>query len=396
VLGGTASGAYDYLEKFANDDSYGYPQPDSSNKVCATNGQQGTVTGSADLCDRAYGDGTIPGSVCNLECIKSRCSADAACVGFGADGSSWRPVSSITSVGASSGWHTFLKQERAIECTTPTDVSGYAIASEVLDVQGFDISFTGDSCAVGYSGSPVAAACTSAGAYTLSGCTAIECTTPTDVSGYAIVSEVLEVPAFAISFTGDSCAAGYSGSPVAAACASAGAYTLSGCTEEAAATEEEEEAYTDHIGDGPKQTCTDTISPHMEFLNGLASSELKQGTTYYPQSYTVTCETWVTPYWGTNRLLSHCNTRKQWRMAKYCQKSCFDLGLGYEGDDCTVGWFNGECSNRRSPFMEKRGVECATWDGVGEESCNSDHWANKKFCQKKCFELGFGYDGDNC
>jgi hypothetical protein len=138
----------------------------------------------------------------------------------------------------------------------------------------------------------------------------------------------------------------------------------------------------------------------MEFLNTLTTGTAgtKEGQTqiFYHQGYTVTCETWVTPYLGINRLLNHCNKQKQWRMAKYCQQSCFDLGLGYEGDDCTVGWFNGECDNRRSRVMERLGHACATWDGVNEERCTSDRWVYNKFCQKKCFDLGFGYDGDNC
>ena len=61
-------------------------------------------------------------------------------------------------------------------------------------------------------------------------CAAIICTTPSDVSGYAIASSVLDVPNFAISFTNNACAAGYSGTPAAAACTTAGAYALSGCT----------------------------------------------------------------------------------------------------------------------------------------------------------------------
>ena len=59
----------------------------------------------------------------------------------------------------------------AIQCSRPSDIKGYAIASETLDVPHFAVSFTDNKCASGYSGTPKATACTSAGAYTLEGCT---------------------------------------------------------------------------------------------------------------------------------------------------------------------------------------------------------------------------------
>ena len=60
---------------------------------------------------------------------------------------------------------------------------------------------------------------------------AIECTRPTTTTGYAMdtVTEVLDVPNFAVTFTDGACATGYAGTPAAAACSSAGEYTLSGC-----------------------------------------------------------------------------------------------------------------------------------------------------------------------
>ena len=60
--------------------------------------------------------------------------------------------------------------------------------------------------------------------------TPIVCTRPGDTTGYAIESEALEVPNFAVSFTGGACAAGYEGTPKADPCSASGPYTLSGCT----------------------------------------------------------------------------------------------------------------------------------------------------------------------
>ena len=59
--------------------------------------------------------------------------------------------------------------------------------------------------------------------------TPIVCTRPDD-PGYAIESEALEVPNFAVAFTGGACAAGYEGTPKADPCSASGPYTLSGCT----------------------------------------------------------------------------------------------------------------------------------------------------------------------
>lgn len=62
--------------------------------------------------------------------------------------------------------------------------------------------------------------------------TPIVCTRPGDTTGYAIESEALEVPNFAVAFTGGACAAGYEGTPKADPCSASGPYTLSGCTNE--------------------------------------------------------------------------------------------------------------------------------------------------------------------
>merc|ERR1712096_202397 len=89
----------------------GYPTPDSSNKLCATNGQQGTVVGSAALCEGAFADGTIGKILCDRVCIELRCFDDSNCVGYGEDTNlaQWRPVSQISGVVAHADWQTFPK-----------------------------------------------------------------------------------------------------------------------------------------------------------------------------------------------------------------------------------------------------------------------------------------------
>eukprot|EP01043_Picozoa_sp_COSAG02_P011598 COSAG02_NODE_430_length_22462_cov_52.755042_4_plen_104_part_00 len=56
-----------------------------------------------------------------------------------------------------------------ILCTQPDDITGYNVTEAELSVTlGFDVTPV---CATGYEGTPAVAACTAAGAYTLSGCT---------------------------------------------------------------------------------------------------------------------------------------------------------------------------------------------------------------------------------
>ena len=76
----------------------GYPLPDGSNKLCATNGQQGSVTGSSALCAGAAANGMIPIGTCDHACIEARCVSDPLCVGYAWDGGAneWRPVSEIS------------------------------------------------------------------------------------------------------------------------------------------------------------------------------------------------------------------------------------------------------------------------------------------------------------
>ena len=90
--------------------------------------------------------------------------------------------------------------------------------------------------------------CSSTGAYTLRGCTAIQCTRPADTSGYAINAEILDVPRFGITVL---CAAGYAGSAAEATlCETGGPYSLSGCTACTGAND-----FSDDPGQAPCKQC---------------------------------------------------------------------------------------------------------------------------------------------
>jgi hypothetical protein len=144
-----------------------------------------------------------------------------------------------------------------VECTRPQVsnlATGYNAVTNDMTMMGnnADAAWSGGvttgesgfaaSCASGYSGPVVAYACSSAGPYTLSGCTKIfACTRPEASTGYAVTNDMTMMHNNADAAwsggvtTGESgfaasCASGYSGTPVAAACSSDGPYTLSGCT----------------------------------------------------------------------------------------------------------------------------------------------------------------------
>ena len=89
----------------------GFPQPDSSNKLCATNGQQGSIGPlSPDTCKDATWDEIISTSICDDTCIQNRCKNEPLCKGYGKDNNgNVRLVSSITAIGQSDAWKTVRK-----------------------------------------------------------------------------------------------------------------------------------------------------------------------------------------------------------------------------------------------------------------------------------------------
>ena len=96
-------------------------------------------------------------------------------------------TSSTTGTTATTGTAATAKflSSTAITCTRPTDTTGYVIGSETsLKAADFDVSVT---CATGFSGTkPEATKCASAGPYTLSGCTA----DPVKVWAHGVISNV--------------------------------------------------------------------------------------------------------------------------------------------------------------------------------------------------------------
>eukprot|EP01046_Picozoa_sp_COSAG06_P065022 COSAG06_NODE_15787_length_1044_cov_4.522751_2_plen_317_part_01 len=115
-----------------------------------------------------------------------------------------------------------------IVCSTPAELTGYSVQAQAnlhLNLGEFDVSVL---CEPGYEGTGVATSCSASGPYAVSGCAPIVCTTPLDLDGYTTPVEhnldlfrgVLDVET--------TCEAGYEGTAVAA-CATSGPYQLSGC-----------------------------------------------------------------------------------------------------------------------------------------------------------------------
>jgi hypothetical protein len=121
----------------------------------------------------------------------------------------------------------------AVVCTQPADTTGYTLTgSPSLDAATFSVMAECDT-ANGYTGAATATACAASGEYTLTGCTAFagDCTAPADTAGYVVAESSLAAQTFAVTA---SCAAGYAGAALAAVCTAAGPYGLSGCAAVAA------------------------------------------------------------------------------------------------------------------------------------------------------------------
>jgi len=80
-----------------------------------------------------------------------------------------------------------------------------------------------------------------------------------------------------------------------------------------------------------------------------------------------------------------------------CQKVC-------EGSDCNTinfcpprtfpGRDGASCTNKPAPWMIESGTVCQ--DSATPDKCKLVEWTIKKYCQQACFDIGAGYQDDNC
>ena len=145
-------------------------------------------------------------------------------------------------------------------CTEPSDVTGYTVTNTQLNVAtGFSVIVA---CDTGYESTgagPAAATCGSSGDYTLSGCAAVVCTQPSDITGYTVLDTQLNVvTGFDVTAACDTGYESTGAGPAAAGCgAVSGDYTLSGC---AAVVCTEPAAIVAVAADPATATCTGTDS----------------------------------------------------------------------------------------------------------------------------------------
>ena len=108
------------------------------------------------------------------------------------------------------------------------------------------------------------------------------------------------------------------------------------------------------------------------------------------------CDRW--PYAYTKL----CKHNANWAKQKFCQRSCFENGAGYDGDvvccaaapapspACT------ECTDTPNAYMVDNDFACdGSWASYAYENLckHNANWAKQKFCQRSCFANGAGYDG---
>jgi len=109
-------------------------------------------------------------------------------------------------------------------------------------------------------------------------------------------------------------------------------------------------------------------------------------------------------------LADKCTKKDSWISSKLCQLSCYDVGLGYEGDVCCNGNISSptkapsssapsssciHCSNVASSYMIKNGKDC-TAVNLANKCTKKYSWISSKFCQLSCYDSGLGYEGDVC
>ena len=55
------------------------------------------------------------------------------------------------------------------------------------------------------------------------------------------------------------------------------------------------------------------------------------------------------------------------------------------------------CTDQPNAYMDQNGLACDDYPYAYDKLCtHNDNWRSRKFCQRSCYENGAGYDGDVC
>jgi len=118
----------------------------------------------------------------------------------------------------------------------------------------------------------------------------------------------------------------------------------------------------------------------------------------------LTCAAW------TYGLKQNCEDNPRWEEDEICKKSCFDIGMPWNGYTCATypptappPAGSAPCTDEPSAYMEKQDppLTCAVYTyGISRYCANgtspSSYWASQKYCQQSCFSAGLPYPGDDC
>jgi hypothetical protein len=116
---------------------------------------------------------------------------------------------------------------------------------------------------------------------------------------------------------------------------------------------------------------------------------------------------------GFGQLSARCSLSNGWRNNQYCQQSCWDLGLGYDGIECCpasptslptnvptqspiVSTCNTQCTDIGNNYMNNNNIACSGFGQLSARCSLNNNWRNGQFCQQSCWDLGLGYDGIEC
>jgi len=133
-----------------------------------------------------------------------------------------------------------------------------------------------------------------------------------------------------------------------------------------------------------------------------ACNECSNDSTPWMKNNEVECYTY-------EKLNKKCKNNGSWTNNNYCQLSCFENGVGYEGDNCCVSPPTNpptnppvsptdctECTNATTPWMRRNDINCDTFQSLNQKCKNNANWRNKKYCELSCYNSGNGYVGDIC
>ena len=87
-----------------------------------------------------------------------------------------------------------------------------------------------------------------------------------------------------------------------------------------------------------------------------------------------------------------CKHNANWAKQKFCQRSCFENGAGYDGDVCCAAAPPApttakctECTDEPNAYMVTNGLVCDEYPSAYTRFCKQNaNWAKQKFCQRSC------------